>query len=140
MIIIASSCYGFVFIRYASPITTNICITLIVRVLILGKLHSDVRVYIPPKTVFDQAWSRTDTQILLVILCAAARVAPRVMQNSVKAAKLYVLCDEAGINHKGRCHMLHTAPSISTAIRNGNRFCSSGWRIPCQPTSSIPPP
>ena len=34
---------------------TNICIALIVRVLILGKLHSDVRVYIPPKTVFDQA-------------------------------------------------------------------------------------
>ena len=34
---------------------------------------------------------------------------------SVKAAKLYVLCDEAGINHKGRCHMLHTAPSISTS-------------------------
>lgn len=55
MIIIARSCYGFVFIRYASPITTNICIALIVRVLILGKLHSDVRVYIPPKTVFDQA-------------------------------------------------------------------------------------
>ena len=66
MIIIASSCYGFVFIRYASPITTNICIALIVRVLILGKLHSDVRVYIPPKTVFDQAWSRTDTQILFL--------------------------------------------------------------------------
>ena len=41
--------------RYANAITANICIKLIANVFILGKLHRDVRLYIPPKTVFDQA-------------------------------------------------------------------------------------
>ena len=74
--------------RYASAMTTNICIKLIVSVLILGKLDREVRLYIPPKTVFDQAWRSTETQMLPVIRCAAVKVAPKVIQNRVKAAKL----------------------------------------------------
>lgn len=113
---------GFIFMRHASAITTNICTVLIVSVFRWGKLHREVRLYIPPKTVFDQAWSSTETQMLPVIRCAAAKVAPKVMQNSVKAAKLYVLCDEAGMNHRGRCQTLQMIPSINTAARKGNCF------------------
>ena len=126
--------------KYRIPVTTKICPTLIIKVLALGNRYSEVRVYIPPKTVLDHAWSKMETQMLPVILCAAAKVTPKVIQNRVKAAKLYALCDELGMNHKGRCQMLHTIPSMTPAARNGNLFCSTGWKTPCHPISSNPPP